>query len=458
MSFRRKQKVWKDKKGSAEIQLSEHFDYRKLLCFSFPSIIMMVFTSVYSVVDGFFVSNFVGKTPFAAVNFIMPLLIILGSAGFMFGTGGGALIAKTMGEGKQEKAREQFSLIVYVSILLGILLMVFGLLLLRPIIVFLGAEGKLVENSIRYGRIIMLALPFYILQFLFQCLFATAEKPKLGLYVTVVSGLMNMILDALFVALLRWGLEGAAAATALSQFVGGVIPLIYFGRKNSSQLRLVRCKFDGRALMKACTNGSSEFMNDISASLVSILFNLQLMKYAGENGIAAYGVLMYVSMIFQAIFIGYVLGTAPVVSFHYGAGNHDELRSLRRKSVVVIAVCSLLMFAAGQALARPLSLLFVSYDAKLLEMTVHAFEIFSFSFLLSGFVIFSSSFFTALNDGLTSALISFLRTLVFQCALVMVFPLWLGLTGIWLSVVVAEAMAAVVSILFLVGKRKKYRY
>lgn len=440
------------------IQLSDHFEYKRLLRFTMPSIIMLVFTSIYSVVDGFFVSNFVGKTPFAAVNFIMPLLIILGCVGFMLGTGGGALIALTLGQGKREKANELFSLVVYGALAAGIVLAVFGMTFIRPLAVLMGAEGELLENSVLYGRIILAALPFYVLQYEFQCLFAVAEKPKLGLYITAVSGLSNMVLDAVFVAGFRWGLPGAALATAFSQFMGGVIPLIYFGCRNSSPLRLGRCRFDGRALLKACANGSSELMSNISSSVVGMLYNIQLIRYAGENGVAAYGVLMYVSMVFQAVFIGYSVGGAPVIAYHYGAGNYGELKSLRQKGLVLIGIFSALMFGAGQVLARPLSYIFVGYDEELLEMTVHGFFIFSFSFLLSGISIFGSSFFTALNDGVTSALISFFRTLVFQCAMVILFPLLWGIEGIWLSVAAAELLAAAVTVLFLVGKQKKYHY
>ena len=429
------------------IQLSDHFTRKRLLRFSLPSIVMMVFTSIYGVVDGYFVSNYTGKTPFAAVNLIMPFLMILGGVGFMFGTGGGALIAKTMGEGKAEKADKFFSMTVFASILCGLVLTAVGLLFLRPFARLMGAEGELLENSLLYGTINLIALPFYILQYEFQCLFATAEKPKLGLYVTVASGVANMVLDWLLVAVLPFGLAGAAAATAASQFIGGVFPLIYFARKNSSRLHLTRCRLELRPLGRICANGSSELMGNISMSLVSMLYNVQLMQYAGEDGIAAYGVLMYVSMIFQAIFIGYSVGTAPIVSYHYGAQNREELKSLLRKAIFIVAIAALCMFAAGELLAAPLSRLFVAYDEELLQMTTHAFAIFSFSFLFSGFVINGSSFFTALNDGLTSALISFLRTLVFQVAAVLLFPLLWGLDGIWFSIVAAEIMAVLATIL-----------
>lgn len=440
------------------IQLSDHFDYKRLLRYTCPSVVMLVFTSIYGVVDGFFVSNYAGKTPFAAVNFIMPLLMILGCVGFMFGTGGGALIAITMGAGRMKKANELFSQIVFASAGCGILLAAFGFLFLRPVASMMGAEGRLLEDCLTYGRILLIAIPFYVLQYEFQCLFATAGKPKLGLYVTVAAGVANILLDALFVAGFRWGLEGAAAATSISQFVGGIIPVFYFGRKNDSPLRLVRCGFDGGALLKVCINGSSELMSNISMSLVSMMYNVQLMKYAGENGVAAYGVLMYVGMIFSAVFIGYSVGAAPVVGYHYGAQNLEELKGLLKKSIVLIGIFAILMFGSGQLLSAPLSRMFVGYDKELFDMTVHAFTVFSFSFLFSGFAILGSSFFTALGDGLVSALISFLRTLVFQCLSVLIFPLFWQLDGIWFSIVAAEIMAVVVTVLFLFGKRKKYHY
>lgn len=439
-------------------ELSGHFNLKRLLGFTLPSVIMLIFTSVYGIVDGYFVSNYAGKTPFAAVNFIMLVLMILGCIGFMFGTGGGALIAKTMGEGESKKANEIFTLIVAVSAACGVVLSVLGIIFLPRLAELFGADGQLLENSVTYGRIILAALPFYILQFEFQCLFATAGKPRLGLIVTAAAGIANMVLDALLVAVFPFGLKGAAAATAISQFLGGTIPLLYFCRKNNSLLRFVKCRFDKKVLLKTCTNGSSELMSNISMSVVSMLYNVQLMKYAGENGIAAYGVLMYVSMIFQAVFIGYAVGSAPIISYNYGAGNKAELKSLLKTSAAFMAVCALIMFAAGELLSKPLSLLFVGYDKELHGITAHAFSIFSFSFLLSGFAIFGSSFFTALNDGFTSAAISFLRTLVFQIAAVLIFPLFFKLDGIWFSIVAAEIMAVCVTLLFLAIKRKKYGY
>lgn len=440
------------------IQLSDSFNYRKLLRFTFPSIVMMIFTSVYVVVDGFFVSNYVGKTSFAAANFIIPFLMILGCIGFMLGTGGSALIAMMMGEGRKEKANQTFSLIVYVSVAVGIVISALGIALLRPVASALGARGQMLTDCVTYGRIILLSNPAYILQYEFQCLFVTAEKPKLGLYVTVAAGVTNMLLDALFVAAFSWGLKGAAAATAVSQCVGGIIPLIYFDCPNTSLLRLGRTEFDKKVLIRACTNGSSELMSNISMSVVSMLYNAQLLKYAGENGIAAYGVLMYVCMIFMAVFIGYSVGTAPVISYHYGAQNHEEMRGLLKKSFVIIGVFAVFMFAAAELFSKPLANIYVGYDEGLLEMTLGAFFIYSFSFLFSGFSIFGSSFFTALNDGPTSAAISFLRCFVFQVLAVLLLPLIWGLNGIWISIVAAEAMSVAVTIVFLVLKRKKYKY
>lgn len=441
-----------------KIQLSDNFNYKKLLRFTFPSIIMMIFTSIYGVVDGFFVSNFVGKTSFAAVNFIMPFLMILGAVGFMFGTGGSAIIAITMGAGDRERANRLFSLFVYVSAACGVVIAVLGILLIRPVAALLGAEGDMLEDCVRYGRVILPTLPAFILQYEFQSFFITAEKPQLGLGVTAAAGVINMALDAILVGVLGLGLTGAALATALSQLVGGVIPLLYFGRENTSLLRLKKTKFEGRALVKACTNGSSELMSTISMSVVGMLYNMQLMKYAGEDGVAAYGVLMYVNMIFMAAFIGYSVGVAPVVGYHYGAGNHEELKGLRKRSVTLIGVFSLAMFVFAEGLAYPLSMIFVAYDRDLLDLTLRGFLVYSFSFLFAGIAVFGSSFFTALGNGLVSALISFLRTLVFQMAAVLILPLIWGTDGIWISIVTAELMAAVVTVLFLVGMRKKYHY
>ena len=442
------------------IQLSDHFTYGKLIRFTLPSMGMIIFMSVYGVVDGFFVSNFAGKTPFAAVNLIMPFLMILATVGFMFGAGGSALVAKTFGEGDYDRGNRYFSLLVYTSLVLGIVLAAVSMLFLRPIARWLGADGALLDDCVTYGRILLLALPFNILQFVFQSFFTAAEKPKMGLYTTAASGIANMLLDAVLVILLPQPLKltGAAIATAASQLLGGLVPLIYFARPNNSLLHLGKTRFDGRALVKTCTNGASEFMSNISMSLVGMLYNFQLIAYAGQDGIAAYGVMMYLSMIFSGAFVGYSIGTAPVVSFHFGAQNHSELRSLLRKSGILIGAFAAAMLLAAELLARPLSMLFVSYDAKLLELTVSGLRIFSVSFVFMGFAIFSSGFFTALNDGLTSALISFLRTVVFQVAAVLLLPLWWGIDGVWISVVAAEAMAVLFCAVFLAVKQKKYQY
>lgn len=440
------------------IKLSDHFTYKRLFKFTYSSILMLLFTSIYGIVDGFFVSNYVGKTHFAALNFIMPVLMILGCIGFMFGTGGSAIISKLFGENDKQKANEIFSMNIVVSIILSIILGTLGFIFLPQIGYLLGARDQMLSYAVLYGRIIISALPFYILQYEFQCLFATSEKPKMGLYVTLAAGFTNMILDWLFVGVLSFGLAGAAVATAISQFVGGIIPLIYYLRKNTSLLRLCKFKFDGKSLLKTCTNGSSEFMSNISTSLVSMLYNYQLMKYAGENGVSAYGVLMYVSMIFQAIFIGYSVGVAPIVGYNYGSNNTTELKSVLKKSFVIIIMCSVLMFLAGEILSRPLTQIFVGYDEELLSLTTKAFKIFSFCFLFSGISIFGSSFFTALNNGIISAIISFLRCLVFQVIAVIVFPLIWKIDGIWFSIVFAELMSICTTICFLIAKKKKYNY
>ena len=441
-----------------KIQLSDHFTYKRIFLFTISSIIMMVFSSIYGIVDGLFVSNFVGKDAFAAVNFIYPFILILGTVGFMLGTGGSALVAKTLGEEKKEKANQLFSMFVYVSIISGIIIAIAGILTIRPITALLGAEGELLENSVKYGRILLLGLPFYMLQIEFQSFYVTAEKPHLGLVITVISGITNMVLDALLIAVFKLGIQGAAIATISSQILGSTISLIYFASKNKSLLKLSKPKFDGKSLLKACTNGSSELMSNISMNLVGMLYNIQLLKYVGEDGVSAYGVLMYVCMIFLAIFIGFSIGVAPIIGYNHGAQNHDELKNVYKKSMMIIIVSSVVMVVLSLVFTNPLAKLFVGYDDALFNLTKRAFYIFSFSYLFSGLAIFGSSFFTALNNGLISALISFLRTLVFQIAAVFLLPLVFDVDGIWLSVVVAELMAAVFSLIFLIVKRKTYHY
>ena len=440
------------------IRLSDHFSYAKLLRFTLPSICMMVFTSIYGVVDGLFVSNFAGKTPFAAINLVMPFIMILGGMGFMIGTGGTALVSKLLGEGKKDEAHSTFSMMVLFTLLLGLVLSAVGFLTMRPVSYFLGATDAMIDDCVLYGRIVTGFTFAFMLQNVFQSFFITAEKPRLGLIVTVAACVTNMALDALFIAVFDWGVAGAAIATGLSQCVGGVLPLIYFLRPNDSLLRMRPTALRLRPILQACGNGSSELMSNISSSLVGMLYNFQLMRLIGEDGVSAYGVLMYVQFIFVAIFIGYSIGSAPVVSFHFGAQNHGELKSLLRKSVLLMSSGGVLLTVAARLLAALLAHLFVGYDAVLFDLTTHAFRLFSWSFLLAGFNIFTSGFFTALNNGAISAAISFLRTLVFQTASVLILPLLLGVDGIWWAITVAEIFAFLISLLFLFLKRNKYHY
>lgn len=440
------------------IQLSEHFTYKKLLHFCFPPMMMMVFTSIYGVVDGLFVSNFVGKTPFAAVNLVMPFIMILGGFGFMIGTGGSALVAKTLGEGKREQANRYFTMMILATVIGGIALSVLGMIFIRPISCFLGATEEMLADCVLYGRVLFIFNTAFMLQNVFQTFLTTAEKPELGLAATVSAGIANMALDALFIVAFKWGVAGAALATGLSECVGGLLPLIYFGRPNSSLLRLTKTGLEGKILRKACMNGASELMSNISGSLVSMIYNFQLIRFAGENGVAAYGVLMYIQFIFVAVFIGYTIGTSPIVGYHYGAGNHSELKNMLGKGLKLTGLAGIIMMILAQVLAAPLANIFVGYDRELFDMTRHAFKIFSFSFILSGANIFASSFFTALNNGGVSAAISFLRTLVFQMLSVLLLPIAFGLNGIWWAITVAEVCAFMISLIFLYTKRNKYHY
>lgn len=442
-----------------KIQLSEHFTYNKLLRFVFPSIVMMVFTSIYSVVDGLFVSNFVGKTALASINLILPFLMGLSALGFMIGTGGSAIVAKTLGEGDPKRANSYFSMLVYVTAIGGIILALLGMLLVPSVVSFLGAEGELLSNCILYGRISFISMPAFMLQNVFQSFFVTAEKSKLGLAVIITAGVTNMILDLLFVGILGFGLAGAAVATVCGEMIGGLFPVFYFSRKNSSLLRLGKTQFNGRILMQTCVNGSSELMTNLSSSIVNSLYNIQLMKFAGENGVAAYAAIMYVNFIFIAIFLGYSIGSAPIISYHYGAGNDGELKNLYKKSLQLVGSWGILLFVLAQFLATPLAKLFVGYDSTLLAMTQTGFRIYSLVYIINGFNIFGSSFFTALSNGVVSAVISFLRTLVFQIGAVFILPIVFGgINGIWSSVTVAELLTLCITITFFVRQRRKYHY
>lgn len=440
------------------IQLSDHFTYRRLIRFVIPSVAMMILTSIYGVVDGLFVSNFVGKTPFAAVNLVIPFTMILGAFGFMLGTGGTALVAKTLGEGRQEEANRIFSMLIYFALGLGVLLTMLGIAVLKRIVIKMGADDAMLRHCMIYGRIVLLGIPFYMLQNMFQNFLIAAEKPQLGLIVTIAAGVTNMVLDALFIAVLGWGVAGAAAATALGQCVGGLIPFVYFARKNSSRLALVKTKLLGGALLRTCTNGSSELVSNISMSSVGMLYNAQLMKVAGENGVAAYGVILYVNFIFIAIYLGYAYGSAPIVAFNYGAGKKAELQNVLKKSLKLLLGTGIVLLSIGVLFAGVLSGLFVGYDAQLYAMTVRGLRFYAVSFLLSGFNIYGSSFFTALNNGVVSAAISFLRTVVFEVAAVLILPLFFGLDGVWCAITVAELASILITIGAFSALRRRYQY
>ena len=441
-----------------KIQLSDHFSYNKLIKFTLPTIAMMIFTSIYGVVDGVFVSNCVGSDAFAAVNLIMPIIMILGSVGFMIGTGGSAIVSKTLGEGKKEKANEYFSMLVYLCVVSGVILSVIGIIFTGPIAVLLGAKGSIAKDCVTYGRTVFFMLTGLFLQNAFQSFLVVAEKPKLGLFVTVLAGFTNMFLDFLFVYVLRFGVFGAALATGISQFVGSVIPIIYFAGGKNNVLKLTKCRFNKDIIIKTCINGSSEMVTNMSMSLVNILYNMQLMKYIGTNGVVAYGIIMYVGFIFVGTYMGYAVGSAPVISYHYGAGNKDELKNLFKRSLTIIIVSSVVMTLIAEIIAGYLAGIFVSYDNNLLELTTEAIRIYAVSYLISGINIFASSFFTALNNGVVSAVISFMRMFVFQIVMILLLPVVLGISGIWTAVIAAEVLSVVISVMFLVKNRKKYSY
>lgn len=441
-----------------KIAISEHFTYKKLIKFTLPTIIMMIFTSIYGVVDGLFISNVVGSNAFASVNLIMPAIMILGAFGFMIGTGGSAIVSKTIGEGDNKKANEYFSMLIYFEIILGVIFTIIGLFVLEPVARLLGATDGMMEYCLTYGRILLCGTTFFLLQNSFQSFIVVANKPQFGLIITVIAGVTNMILDAIFVYICKWGVAGAAWATIISQVIGAIIPLTYFIKKNSSLLKLVKTKFELKPILKTCSNGSSEMVTNLSMSLVNMLYNAQLMKYAGADGVTAYGIIMYVGFIFTGVYFGYSVGTAPVIGYNYGAENTDELKSLLKKSLKLLGIASIVLTALAEIFAGILANIFVSYDIELVELTSNAIRLFAISYIISWLNIFASSFFTALNNGLVSAIISFLRTLVFQIIMILLLPTLFGLNGIWLAVVVAEVSSLIISIFYLIKNKKKYQY
>ena len=444
---------------SNQIQLSDHFTTGRLLKFTASPIIMMIFTSIYTIVDGFFVSNYAGKTAFTALNLIYPYLQMLGCLGFMIGTGGSALVAMTLGTGDEKRANRLFSMLVVATAVLGVLFSAFGLALLEPVALLLGATPELLPSCLIYGRILLTFQTAFMLQYLFQSFFIAAEKPKLGLCFTVAAGVTNMVLDVVLVGMLHGGVEGAAIATFISQAVGGVLPVFYFlNKRSTSSIHLGRAQWNGGVIRSACINGSSELMTNLSMSLVNILYNYQLLRFAGENGVAAYGVIMYAAFLFVAVFVGYAVGSAPIVSYHYGARNHAELNNLYSKSLRLIGVIAVVMTALSMLVIPYVARIFVGYDAQLLALTSRAFRLYALSFLIMGFNVYASSFFTALGDGVTSALISFLRTLVFQLAALLLLPALWGIDGVWLAVTAAELAALAVSVYMFVTKDQKFHY
>ena len=440
------------------IGLSEHFTYKKLIRFTLPTIVMMIFTSIYGVVDGIFVSNCVGADAFAAVNLIMPAIMILGTIGFMMGTGGSALVSKTIGEGDKEKANRYFSMLIYLLVIIGFILTILGVILVEPMAKLLGADENMLQDCVVYGRTLLAFLIPFCLQNAFQSFLIVAEKPTFGLVISIVSGVGNMLLDFLFMYVFKMGVFGAALATGISQSIGVIIPVVYFITKRNHILQFTRTKFEIKPIIQTFFNGSSEMLTNLSTSLVNILFNAQLMKYAGSNGVVAYGIIMYAGYIFLGVYMGYALGVAPIVGYNFGAENKEELKSLLKKSIILISTTSVIMTGLAEILSKLLASIFVSYDENLLNMTTNAIRLFSMSYLISGLNIFASSFFTALNNGFVSAAISFFRTLVFQIAMIYILPLILGINGLWLAVVFAEILALIVSVTFFIKNRKKYQY
>lgn len=441
-----------------QILISDNFTYKKLFRFVSPSIVMMVVISIYGVIDGLFVSNFVGHTAFASLNLVMPFVMIIGGTGFMIGTGGTALVSKILGEGDKEKANKTFTMMVLFTVILGTVLAIIGIAVMRPVVKFLGATEDMFEYCVLYGRIVVGFTVFYMLQSLFQNFLVVAEKPKLGLLITVIAGLTNGVFDALFIVVFKWGIVGAAIATGLGQMVGTIVPIVYFLKKKDGLLTFTKTKLEAKPILSSCANGSSELLTNISSSVVGILINKQLMKFYGQNGVSAYGIIMYVQFIFLAIFIGYSIGSAPIVGYNFGAKNTDELKNIFKKSMIILSIAGIVLGGLAEALAIPLAKLFVGSDQALTNLTVYAFRITSIAFVFSGITVYSSGFFTALNDGLISAILSILRSLIFQVSYIYLLPYLFGQDAIWWVTCATEISAFVVAVIFFATKKKKYQY
>lgn len=441
-----------------KIQLSDHFTYGRLIRFVVPSVAMMVFTSIYSVVDGFFVSNYVGVTGFAAINLMLPILMFFSCLGFLFGTGGTAIVSRTFGEGNPERANSYFSLICYAILITGVAVTVVTIIIMPWVVTRLGATGQLREYAILYGRITMLSTPLYMMQTASQSFFAAAERPQMGMYMTIAGGLTNIGLDYILVAKLGYGLIGASVATTVTEGVSGLVALVFFMAPNGSLLRIGKTAFNGKVLTEACANGASELMSSLSSTVVGVLCNYQLMRFGGENGIAAYGVIMYVGFVFISMFLGYAFGVAPVVGYNYGAENHSELRNVLVKSLTLIGAAGVAMAALAQIFAGAIGQIYVGYNAELLEMTVHGMKIYMLSYLVCGFNIFGSAFFTALSNGKVSAVLSAMRSFVFQAVCLIVLPMFLEITGVWSATLLAEGLTVIMTATVLIRLRERYHY
>ncbi len=443
--------------GIMRIQLSDHFTMRRLLRFTLPSIVMMVVTSIYSVVDGLFVANVVGSNALASINIVMPMFLILGAFGFMMGSGGSAEVAKTMGEGREDDAKSYFTTLTIAVAVLGVGLTAATIFFIRPLSYFMGASDLLIEDCVIYGTICLIGNIPYMLQTFFQTFFITAEKPKLGMVLTIASGVTNIVLDWLFIVVFQWGIAGAAVATSIGYAVGGFLPLLYFARKNSSRLHFVKPHVHWRMLLHSAGNGSSEMVSNASRALTTFLFNIQLMRLVGEAGVSAITIMQYVNFVFIAVMIGFSVGSAPVVGYHYGAQNQTELKGLFRICMTFIVTTCLCMFALSELAAGPLVAVFAD-SQSLYEMTLWGFRLFAISFAAVGINIFASAFFTALCNGAVSAFISFMRTIVFEAGAVLLLPVFFDLNGVWIALPVAEGLGVLVSVICLVIFRKRYHY
>ena len=437
--------------------LDQKWSAGSLLRFAFPTIVMMIFMGLYTIVDTIFVAQFVNTDALSSINIVCPIINITVGLGTMIATGGNAIVSRKMGAGENQEAKEDFTLLILTGAVIGFLILLGGTIWIDKIVYALGASDLLFPYCKDYLMVLFLFIPANILQTLFSNLFVTAGKPTLGLALAVLAGIANIVFDYVFIVLLQMGIKGAAIGTGIGYMIPSIIGTVFFLMKRS-ELHFCKPNMDASVLLKSCSNGVSELVSQCSAAVTTFLFNVTMMKLLGEDGVAAITVLIYSQFLLTTLYIGFSMGTAPVVSYNYGSGNVKQLKKTVRICFSFIAGISIFVFLFSLLGGESIAKVFAENNRNVFEITKNGFSIFSFSFLFSGCNIFSSALFTALSNGKASATISFLRTFGFITVSLLVLPRFLEVTGVWLAVPFAELFTLMLTVYLLCRHRKQYNY